>query len=51
VFAVDGQLPDGRLNLVCHTIATLEFTGVENVELEGFGPQNVLEELVLRDLG
>jgi hypothetical protein len=36
---------------VCHTIATLEFTGVENVELDGFGPQNVLEELVLRDLG
>jgi hypothetical protein len=50
VFDVDGQLPDGRLNFVRHTIATLEFAGVESLELDGFGPQNVLDDLVLRDL-
>jgi hypothetical protein len=51
VFAVDGQLDDGRFNFVHHTVATLEFAGVEDVALDGFGPQNVLGELVLRDIG
>jgi hypothetical protein len=51
VFAVDGALPNGRLNFVLHTVATLQFEGVEDVELDGFGPQNVLFDLVLRDLG
>jgi len=51
LFAVDGKLPDGGLNFVRHTLATLEFAGIEDVDLDGFGPQNVLDELVLRNLG
>ena len=50
LFAVDGQLADGRFNFVLHTAVTLEFVGVENVELDRFGPQNVLFDLVLKDL-
>jgi hypothetical protein len=51
VFDIDGVLPDGHLNFVRHTLATLRFEGAEAVELDGFGPQNVLDELVLEDLG
>jgi Immunity protein 50 len=51
VFGVDGVLPDGRSNFVLHTLATLRFERVEAVELDGFGPQNVLDELVFEDLG
>jgi hypothetical protein len=51
LFAVDGTLDDGRLNFVLHTLVTLEFAGVEDLHLDGFGPQNVLDELVIRDLG
>jgi hypothetical protein len=50
VFAVGGQLEDGRFNFAHHTVATLEFAGVEDVALDGFGPQNVLFDLVLRDV-
>lgn len=50
LFAVDGVLPNGRVNFVLHTVATLQFEGVEDVELGGFGPQNVLFDLVLRDI-
>jgi hypothetical protein len=39
------------LNFVLHTLATLRFEGVEAVDLEGFGPQNVLDELLVEDLG
>jgi Immunity protein 50 len=51
VFAVEGQRPDGGFNFVDHTIATLEFTGIDDIRLDGFGPQNVLDDLVLHDLG
>jgi hypothetical protein len=51
LFAVDGKLGDGRLNFVLHTLVALEFAGVEDLRLDGFGPQNVLDELVMRDLG
>ena len=51
VFGVDGLRPNGRLNFVLHTVATLQFEGIEDVELDGFGPQNVLFDLVLRDFG
>lgn len=47
VFAVEGRLSNGRLNFVNHTLVTLEFEDVEALELEGFGPQNVLDDLVL----
>jgi Immunity protein 50 len=50
VFAVDGQLPDGRLNFVAHTLVTLEFMGVEAVQLDGFGGQNVLDDLVIEEV-
>jgi hypothetical protein len=45
VFAVGGQLPGGRLDFRDHTMVTLEFDEVESIELEGFGPQNVLDGL------
>jgi len=50
LFAVDGSLPESRFSFALHTLATLQFEGVEEEELEGFGPQNVLDDLVLRDL-
>jgi hypothetical protein len=33
-----------------HTLATLEFEEIEEVELDGFGPQNVLFDLVLEEV-
>jgi hypothetical protein len=50
VFAVDGTLPDGRFNFVKHTLVTLEFEDVEAAEFEGFGPQNVLDGLILEEV-
>jgi len=40
---------DGGLTFRNHTLATLEFRGVEDVDLSGFQPQNVLFDLVLVD--
>jgi hypothetical protein len=51
LFAVDGTLSDGRANFVLHTLVTLRFAGIETLRLDGFGPQNVLDELIMRDLG
>jgi hypothetical protein len=51
VFAVEGTKPDGRYNVVKHTLVTLRFEGIEAVELDGFGPQNVLADLLIEDLG
>ncbi len=48
VFAIDGQLPVGRFNRVEHTSVTFEFEEVEALELDGFGPRNVLDDLSLR---
>lgn len=50
LFAVDGQLADGGLNFVKHTMATLQFEEIEAVKLDGFGPQNVLDDLVLEEV-
>ncbi len=50
VFGVDGKQADGRLNFLLHTLVTLRFEGIEAVELDGFGPQNVLDDLVLERL-
>jgi hypothetical protein len=51
LFDVDGVLPTGQLNFVRHTLTTLRFVGAEATELDGFGPQNVLDDLVFEDLG
>jgi hypothetical protein len=51
VFDADGLLPDGRVNFTRHTLATLRFEGVEVVMFDGFGPQNVLDELMIEDVG
>jgi len=51
LFDADGLLPDGQTNFTRHTLATLRFEGVEAVELDGFGPQNVLWDLEIEDLG
>ena len=50
VFAVNGRLPNGRLNFVNHTLVTLAFDEVEALEMDGFGPQNVLDDLVLDEV-
>ncbi|MCW2984726.1 MAG: hypothetical protein JWR63_2296 [Conexibacter sp.] len=50
VFGVYGTLPDGHFDFVNHTVVTLGFEEVEAIELEGFGPQNVLDELVLEEV-
>jgi hypothetical protein len=50
VFAIDGQLPGGRFNFVDHTLVTFEFEDIEAVELDGFRPQNVLDDLVMEDV-
>lgn len=50
VFAVEGRLPSGHLNFVKHTLVTLKFEEVEALEIDSFGPQNVLDGLVLEDV-
>jgi Immunity protein 50 len=45
LFKAGGQTPDGRIEWTTHTLATLLFERVEEVSLEGFGPQNVLFDL------
>ena len=40
-----GQRPGGRLKFVNHTLVTFEFEEVEALELEDFGPQNVLFDM------
>jgi hypothetical protein len=50
VFGVDGTLPTGRLNFVHHTLVTLMFEEVEALEIDTFGPQNVLDDLVLEEV-
>jgi len=51
LFDANGLLADGRVNWILHTLTTLRFDGVEDVELDGFGPQNVLFDLRIEDLG
>ncbi len=50
LFAVDGQLPDGRFNIGKHTLVTLEFEAVDEIDLNWFGAQNVLWELGLEEV-
>lgn len=50
-FAIDGVRADGHLNFIRHTLVTLGFEGAESIVLDGFGPQNVLFDLELDDLG
>jgi Immunity protein 50 len=42
--------PDGFYVLKNHTLVTLRFAGIDQLELEGFNQQNVLADLVLRDI-
>jgi hypothetical protein len=51
VFDVQPSVEGSGLNFVSHSLVTMRFDGVEAVELDGFGPQNVLDELVIKDLG
>jgi hypothetical protein len=50
VFSADGTLPNGRVNWVNHTLVTLEFEDVEALEIDCFGPQNVLDDLLLDEV-
>lgn len=51
VFVAEWSAEDGTVSFERHSLVTLRFDGVEAVELDGFGPQNVLDELVIEDLG
>lgn len=50
VFAGDGLQPSGQVNWVNHTLAALGFEEVEALEIDGFGPQNVLDDLLLDEI-
>jgi hypothetical protein len=50
VFSAEGLLPTGHVNWVNHTLVTLEFEDVEALEIDGFGPQNVVDDLLLDDV-
>ena len=45
------QQSAGSLEFAGHTLVTLRFEGAEAIELDGFGPQNVLFDLAFEDLG
>ena len=42
--------PDGFYVLKNHMLVTLGFAGIDQLELDGFNQQNVLADLVLRDI-
>lgn len=46
----DSAPPGGCVDRTMRTLATLGFEDVEDVELSGFGPQNVLFDLELREI-
>ena len=50
VFGVDGKQSRWTPEFVLHTLVTLRFEGIEAVELDGFGPQNILDDLILECL-
>ena len=50
VFEVERSV-EGGVSFVNHSLVTMRFDGVEAVELSGFGPQNALDDLVIKDLG
>ncbi len=46
VFEVAGDIePSGLFRCIKHSLVTLQFVDVISVKLDGFGPQNVLDEL------
>jgi len=47
LFAVDGTHADGTMNYAQHTLATIRFEDTGEVEIEAFGPQNVLDDLLI----
>ena len=49
LFEVEGPPVHGKLRYVHHTLVTLRLEGAEDIELGGFGPQNVLWDLVIED--
>jgi hypothetical protein len=51
VFEMTNQVgPDGTYVLRHHTMVSLRFTGVDELQLEGFNNQNVLWDLVISDI-
>jgi hypothetical protein len=50
VFAVEDRPSGDEFNFVNHTLVSLEFDDVDSLSLEGFGPQNVLDDLVLEEI-
>jgi hypothetical protein len=50
VFAVAPASQENSYSFGLHTLVTLEFADIEDLELWGFQHQNVLSDLVIRDL-
>jgi Immunity protein 50 len=48
LFTAGDQAADGSIEWTTHTLATLLFKRIEQVALDGFGPQNVLFDLDLQ---
>jgi hypothetical protein len=51
VFALASSSNEKSYSYDSHTLVTLEFADIEDLELWGFQDQNVLDDLVIRDLG
>lgn len=50
LFVAEGVQADGRVNYRRHTLVTMRFDDADRIELEGFGPQNVLWDLEMEAL-
>jgi hypothetical protein len=51
VFAVEGGHSDQRYRFTKHTLVTLRSETIEAVELDGFAPQNALDDILIEELG
>lgn len=50
VFETERPPSGDAVRFLNHSLVTLEFDEIEAVELDGFGPQNVLDDLVLEEV-
>jgi hypothetical protein len=50
VFEMTSEVVDGKYVLRHHTLVTFEFVGVDELALEGFNGQNVLQELSIVEI-
>jgi hypothetical protein len=50
VFEMTSEIVDGRYLLRNHTLVTFQFLEADEIHLEGFNQQNVLQELSIEDI-